>query len=98
MDTFKKLEQYTDVSRNFSNYRSIVKTALEEAKNQNWTNNKIVIPFTSLLLKDIYFIKTHSGDYTEQGGINLKVSLINIIGHNFDHLELFLSLEISIYR
>ena len=63
-----------NVSKNFANYRRILKTAMEEAENYGWRIDKIVIPFTSIVLQDVYYIKTHSKDYTEEGGINLKVS------------------------
>lgn len=73
MDKMKNLEQYTDVTKNFSNYRSALKDALDDARIHNWTHNKIVIPFASIVLKDIYYIKTHSNDNTSEGRINLKV-------------------------
>ena len=64
-----------NVSKNFANYRLILKSAVEEAKKYNWAIDKIVIPFTSIVLQDVYYIKTHSKDYTPEGGINLKVQL-----------------------
>ena len=73
MEKFTQLEQYIDVSKNFCSYRLILRTAIDEAEKSQWTNDKIVIPFTSLILQDVYFIKTHSQDYTTAGGINLKV-------------------------
>ncbi|CAF4115547.1 unnamed protein product, partial [Rotaria sp. Silwood2] len=68
----EQLEQYMNVSKNFANYRLIFKSAKEEAEKYGWTVDKIVIPFTSLVLQDVYFIKTHSKDNTVSGGINLK--------------------------
>jgi hypothetical protein len=41
-----------------------------------WTIDKIVIPFTSIVLQDVYYIKTHSKDYTIEDGINLKVKFL----------------------
>ena len=73
MEKFDQLEQYLDVSKNFSTYRLVLRAAIDEAEKCQWTNEKIVIPFTSLVLQDVYFIKTHSKDFTSAGGINLKV-------------------------
>jgi len=48
---------------------------MEDAERHRWAVDKIVIPFTSIVLQDVYYIKTHSKDYTTEGGINLKVSI-----------------------
>ena len=47
---------------------------MKDAEMHKWAVDKLVIPFTSIVLQDVYFIKTHSKDYTEENGINLKVS------------------------
>jgi hypothetical protein len=47
-----------------------------------WTIDKIVIPFTSIVLQDVYYIKTHSKDYTIEDGINLKVKFYFIFNKN----------------
>jgi hypothetical protein len=73
LDKFQQLEQYIDVSKNFSTYRLVLKVAMGEAVKHEWAADKIVIPFTSIVLQDVYYIKTHSKDYTTAGGINLKV-------------------------
>ena len=62
-----------DVSKNFATYRLILKLAMDEARKHDWATDKIVIPFTSIVLQDVYYIKTHSKDFTSAGGINLKV-------------------------
>ena len=54
---------------------------MEEAKTHEWRIDNIVIPFTSLILQDVYYIKTHSKDYTSEGGINLHVCRYNIFRH-----------------
>ena len=46
---------------------------MNEAENHRWQLDHIVIPFTSLVSQDVYFIKTRSKDYTTEGGINLQV-------------------------
>ncbi|CAF0736370.1 unnamed protein product [Didymodactylos carnosus] len=88
-EKFKQLEHYTDVSKNFSSYRLILKTAVKEADKSNWSVDKIVIPFTSILLQDVYFIKTHSKDYTSAGGINLKkyYMMAKFISEEFVHCK-----------
>ena len=63
-----------NVSKNFATYRLVLKAAMEEAYRHAWAQDKIVIPFTSIILQDVYYIKTHSKDYTTAGGINLKVT------------------------
>ncbi len=73
LDKFQQLEQYINVSKNFATYRLVLKVAMEEAAKHNWMKDQIVIPFTSIILQDVYYIKTHSKDYTTAGGINLKV-------------------------
>lgn len=90
LDKFQQLEQYMNVSKNFATYRLILKLAMEEANKHGWVTDKIVIPFTSIVLQDVYFIKTHSKDYTPAGGINLKVEFrsINIPKLKFFHLEI----------
>ncbi len=62
-----------DVSKNFATYRLVLKAAMEESEKHGWKADKIVIPFTSIVLQDVYYIKTHSKDHTTAGGVNLKV-------------------------
>ncbi|CAF3579958.1 unnamed protein product [Rotaria sordida] len=81
----EELEQYMNVTKNFANYRLLLKSAIEEADKYGWIVDKIVIPFTSLVLQDVYFIKTHSKDDTVEGGINLKkyYSMAKFISEEF---------------
>ncbi|CAF4465789.1 unnamed protein product, partial [Rotaria sp. Silwood2] len=76
MEKFQQLEQYINVSKNFATYSPTLKVAMEEAEKYGWKTDKIVIPFTSIVLQDVYFIKTHSKDYTTAGGINLKLLIV----------------------
>ncbi|CAF0842167.1 unnamed protein product [Adineta steineri] len=71
-DRFEELEQYINATKNFTHYRRALETAMDEAKRHEWKIDNIVIPFTSLILQDVYYIKTHSKDYTSEGGINLQ--------------------------
>jgi len=72
MEKFVQLEQFIDVSKNFSTYRLILRTSIDEAEKCQWNSESLVVPFLSLVLQDVYFIKTHSQDLTTAGGINLK--------------------------
>lgn len=74
-EKFHQLEEYINVSKNFATYRLIFKISIEEAEKSNWICDKFVIPFTSIILQDVYFIKTHSQDFYQTGGINLMVSI-----------------------
>jgi hypothetical protein len=68
-----------NVSKNFATYRLVLKAAMEEADKHAWIQDKIVIPFTSIVLQDVYYIKTHSKDNTTAGGINLKVRFFVVL-------------------
>jgi len=46
---------------------------MQDADKHKWAVDKQVVPFTSIILQDVYYIKTHSKDFTDEGGINLKV-------------------------
>ncbi|CAF0776780.1 unnamed protein product [Rotaria sp. Silwood1] len=85
LNKLEQLEQYMNVSKNFANYRLIFKSAKEEAEKYGWAVDKIVIPFTSLVLQDVYYIKTHSKDDTVAGGVNLKkyYSMAKFISEEF---------------
>ena len=75
MEKFLQLEQYLDVSKNFSNYRLIFQTSLDEAKKaQDLSKTYLILPFFSLILQDIYFIQTHSDNLTIDGQINFQVN------------------------
>ena len=63
---------------------------MEEAEQHGWTADKLVIPITSIVLQDVYFIKTHSEDYTAEGGINLKVEMSSLLEICHDHEYLYL--------
>ncbi|KAF0771450.1 ras-GEF domain-containing family member 1B [Aphis craccivora] len=53
---FTILEQYMDPSSNFSSYRSTLKAALWRSAGATDQRQRVVIPFFSLLVKDIYFL------------------------------------------
>ncbi|CAF1150413.1 unnamed protein product [Adineta ricciae] len=72
LEKFTQLEQFKNVSKNFTYYRTQLKRAMENARTRQWQVDRIVIPFTSLVSQDVYFIKTRSKNYTTEGGINLQ--------------------------
>lgn len=61
-DKFSVLEHQMDPNSNFLSYRLTLKAAVWRAKSagNNQDRQKIVIPFFSLLIKDIHFI--HEGN------------------------------------
>ncbi|CAF1270550.1 unnamed protein product [Adineta ricciae] len=72
LEKFTQLEQFKNVSKNFTYYRTQLKRAMENARTRQWQVDRMVIPFTSLISQDVYFIKTRSKNYTTEGGINLQ--------------------------
>jgi len=53
---FTILEQYMDPSSNFSSYRTTLKAAQWRSAVATDQRQRVVIPFFSLLVKDIYFL------------------------------------------
>ena len=53
---FSVLEHQMDPSSNFSSYRSTLKAAMWRSAGAVDDRQKIVIPFFSLLVKDLYFL------------------------------------------
>ncbi|CAF3162553.1 unnamed protein product [Rotaria sp. Silwood2] len=70
------LEKYMNPSKNFCIYRSIMKAATQRAEKHNWQPGMVIIPFLSIFLRDVYFIKIRSPDLivTDDGReeLNLK--------------------------
>ncbi|CAF1211330.1 unnamed protein product [Rotaria sordida] len=70
------LEKYMNPSKNFCIYRSIMKAAMHRAEKHNWQQGMVIIPFLSIFLRDVYFIKVRSPDLimTDDGQeeLNLK--------------------------
>lgn len=53
---FSILEHQMDPSSNFSSYRSTLKAAMWRSAGATDERQRIVIPFFSLLVKDLYFL------------------------------------------
>jgi hypothetical protein len=53
---FSILEHQMDPSSNFSSYRSTLKAAMWRSAGATDERQRIVVPFFSLLVKDLYFL------------------------------------------
>ena len=76
---------------------------MENARTRQWQVDRMVIPFTSLISQDVYFIKTRSKNYTTEGGINLQVNFERrdkCISNNILHLflEILFNIEMCSRR
>ncbi|VVC30177.1 Ras guanine-nucleotide exchange factor, conserved site,Ras-like guanine nucleotide exchange [Cinara cedri] len=69
---FTILEQYMDPSSNFSSYRSTLKAALWRSAGATDQRQRVVIPFFSLLVKDIYFLNEGCRNRLDNGHINFE--------------------------
>ncbi|XP_050437199.1 uncharacterized protein LOC126843616 isoform X1 [Adelges cooleyi] len=69
---FTILEQYMDPSSNFSSYRSTLKAALWRSAGATDQRQRVVIPFFSLLVKDIYFLNEGCRNRLDSGHINFE--------------------------
>ncbi|XP_013402853.1 ras-GEF domain-containing family member 1B isoform X2 [Lingula anatina] len=69
---FEILEHQMDPSNNFSSYRSTLKAALWRCEGAVEEREKIVIPFFSLLVKDIYFLNEGCANRLPNGHINFE--------------------------
>ncbi|XP_052773958.1 ras-GEF domain-containing family member 1B-like isoform X2 [Mya arenaria] len=69
---FGILELQMDPSNNFGSYRSCLKAAMWRSHGASDSREKIVIPFFSLFVKDIYFINEGCSNTAENGSINFE--------------------------
>nr|XP_045617771.1 ras-GEF domain-containing family member 1B-like [Procambarus clarkii] len=67
---FSVLEHQMDPSSNFSSYRSTLKAAMWRSAGAVDDRQKIVIPFFSLLVKDLYFLNEGCASRLPNGHIN----------------------------
>ncbi|CAL8344295.1 unnamed protein product [Lota lota] len=68
--SFDILEHQMDPSSNFSNYRTSLQGALQRSLTATSPREKIVIPFFSLLIKDLYFLNQSSPSRLVNGHVN----------------------------
>ncbi|KAJ8005564.1 hypothetical protein DPEC_G00119250 [Dallia pectoralis] len=69
---FDILEHQMDPSGNFYNYRTALRGATQRSRTANSTREKIVIPFFSLLIKDIYFLNEGCSNKMQNGHVNFE--------------------------
>ncbi|XP_030624554.1 ras-GEF domain-containing family member 1B-B isoform X2 [Chanos chanos] len=71
-DKFDILEHQMDPSGNFYNYRTALRGATQRALTAHSSREKIVIPFFSLFIKDIYFLNEGCVSRLPNGHINFE--------------------------
>lgn len=65
-----------DPTSNFTTYRQSLKAGMQRALTaQEGACDKIVIPFFSLLVKDLYFLNEGCSNKTDNGHINFQVNI-----------------------
>ncbi|XP_075215870.1 uncharacterized protein LOC142321567 isoform X1 [Lycorma delicatula] len=69
---FSVLEHQMDPSSNFSSYRSTLKAAMWRSAGATDERQRIVIPFFSLLVKDLYFLNEGCSNKLPNGHINFE--------------------------
>uniref|UniRef100_A0A8C6WP76 Ras-GEF domain-containing family member 1B n=1 Tax=Neogobius melanostomus TaxID=47308 RepID=A0A8C6WP76_9GOBI len=71
-DKFHILECLMDPSCNFYNYRTALRGAKQRSRTAHSSHEKMVIPFFSLLLKDMYFLNEGCSTRLANGHINFQ--------------------------
>ncbi|XP_037833295.1 ras-GEF domain-containing family member 1C isoform X4 [Kryptolebias marmoratus] len=66
------LEHQMDPTGNFYNYRTALRGAAHRSQTANSNREKIVIPFFSLLIKDIYFLNEGCANRLPNGHVNFE--------------------------
>ncbi|XP_062992265.1 ras-GEF domain-containing family member 1B isoform X3 [Elgaria multicarinata webbii] len=69
---FDILEHQMDPSSNFYNYRTALRGATQRSLTAHSNREKIVIPFFSLLIKDIYFLNEGCANRLPNGHVNFE--------------------------
>ncbi|XP_028851072.1 ras-GEF domain-containing family member 1B-A isoform X1 [Denticeps clupeoides] len=69
---FDILEHQMDPSSNFYNYRTALRGANQRSITAHSSREKIVIPFFSLLIKDIYFLNEGCANRLPSGHVNFE--------------------------
>ncbi|XP_028816194.1 ras-GEF domain-containing family member 1C-like [Denticeps clupeoides] len=71
-DKFFILEHQMDPTGNFYNYRTALRGAAHRSQTAQSNREKIVIPFFSLLIKDIYFLNEGCANRLPNGHVNFE--------------------------
>ncbi|CAL8271930.1 unnamed protein product [Boreogadus saida] len=66
------LEHQMDPTGNFYNYRTALRGAAHRSQTANSSRERIVIPFFSLLIKDIYFLNEGCANRLPNGHVNFE--------------------------
>ncbi|PVD37838.1 hypothetical protein C0Q70_00440 [Pomacea canaliculata] len=69
---FEILEHQMDPSNNFGSYRSCLKAAMWRSQCASDDRERIVIPFFSLFVKDLYFLNEGCNNRQSDGNINFE--------------------------
>ncbi|XP_048876373.1 ras-GEF domain-containing family member 1B-like isoform X1 [Brienomyrus brachyistius] len=69
---FDILEHQMDPTSNFYNYRTALRGAMQRSITAHTSREKIVIPFFSLLIKDIYFLNEGCSNLLPNGHVNFE--------------------------
>lgn len=69
---FSVLEHQMDPTSNFNSYRSTLKAAMWRAEGATNETERIIIPFFSLLVKDLYFLNEGCSNRLPNGHINFE--------------------------
>ncbi|XP_063051838.1 ras-GEF domain-containing family member 1B-A [Engraulis encrasicolus] len=69
---FDILEHQMDPSSNFYNYRTALRGATQRSITAHSSREKIVIPFFSLMIKDIYFLNEGCANRLPNGQVNFE--------------------------
>ncbi|KAG7230251.1 hypothetical protein INR49_024355 [Caranx melampygus] len=69
---FYILEHQMDPTGNFYNYRTALRGAAHRSQTANSNRERIVIPFFSLLIKDIYFLNEGCANRLPNGHVNFE--------------------------
>ena len=69
---FTVLGHQMDPSSNFVSYRTTLQAAVSRSENATDKKQRVVIPFFSLLLKDLYFVNEGCASKLENGHINME--------------------------
>jgi len=69
---FDVLGHQMDPSSNFVSYRTTLQAAVSRSENATDKKQRVVIPFFSLLIKDLYFVNEGCASKLENGHINME--------------------------
>jgi hypothetical protein len=72
LEKFDVLGHQMDPSSNFVSYRTTLQAAVQRSENATDKKQRVIIPFFSLLLKDLYFLNEGCANKLANGHINME--------------------------